>query len=97
MKQKVITAFRLVGNLLVVNLFSTLVLIPFVCLDLLGTGGRRREPVAGSFHRCSNQCFLEEFASSTIAAASLLSTLLIALDQYLAILFPLRYHHLLTR
>jgi hypothetical protein len=27
------------------------------------------------------QCFLEEFASSTIAAASLLSTLLIALDQ----------------
>jgi hypothetical protein len=50
-----------VGNLLIVNLFSTLVLIPFVCVDLLGTDGRRRESVSGSFDRCSKQVSVSGF------------------------------------
>ena len=45
----------------------------------------------------AGQCLLSDAVSHLIASLSMLSTLLIAVDQYLAILHALRYHHHMTR
>jgi len=73
-------------NLLVVNLVSTLILLPLVSMDLLVS------PVS-----VPGRCLLSEAVSHMLASLSLFSTLLIAVDQYLAIIHALRYHHHMTR
>ena len=68
------------------NLLSSLVFLPLVSVDLLLPPSP--QPVL---------CLLSEAVSQLIASLSLLSTLLIAVDQYLAIIHALRYHHHITR
>ena len=75
---------RFVINLLVVNLSSSLVLLPLVALDAV-------PPLLAS------QCLVSEAVTQTVASLSVLSTLAIGWDQYLAVLRPLRYHHHMTR
>ena len=80
-------AFRLVGNLLVVNLFSTLILIPLICMDIIPLGLWPRMQTSLNH---PIRCLLSEFVSSWVSNASMVGTLLIGLDQYLAVMFPLR-------
>ena len=68
------------------NLLSSLVFLPLVSVDLLLPPSPL--PVL---------CLLGEAVSHLVASLSLLSTLLIAVDQYLAIIHALRYHHHITR
>lgn len=82
------TSNTLIINLLLVNVTSLLLLLPLVALDSL--------PKVGSMVS-SVQCSLSQAISQVVAALSLLSTLLVAYDQYLAVLRPLRYHHHMTR
>ena len=79
------TSNTLIINLLLVNVTSLVLLLPLVALDSLPTG------------LVSLQCELSQAVSQMVAALSLLSTLLVAYDQYLAVLRPLRYHHHMTR
>ena len=79
------TSNTLIINLLLVNVISLLLLLPLVALDSL--------PMS----LASLQCELSQAVSQVVAALSLLSTLLVAYDQYLAVLRPLRYHHHMTR
>ena len=79
------TSNTLIINLLLVNVTSLLLLLPLVALDSL--------PMS----MASLQCELSQAVSQVVAALSLLSTLLVAYDQYLAVLRPLRYHHHMTR
>lgn len=81
------TSNRFVGNLLVVNLLSTCLLIPLTCVDIA--------PSAAWWPQSPlSLCVVDEFVSAWVSSASLFATLLIALDQYMAITFPLRYHGL---
>ena len=78
--------FRFVGNLLVVNLLSTMLLIPLICIDitpnaLMSYSKAFEHPL---------RCIFSEFASAWVTSSSVLATLLIGLDQYLAIVYPLR-------
>ena len=77
------TSNRFVINLLVVNLTSSCVLLPLVALDTVA-------PLLAS------QCLLSVTFSHSVASLSLLATLTIGWDQYLAVLRPLRYHHHMT-
>ena len=79
------TSNRFVMNLLVVNLASSLLLLPLVALDLSGA----------SLYQ--EQCLVSQAVSQAVASLSLLSTLLVGIDQYLAVIRPLRYHHHMTR
>ena len=79
------TSNRFVMNLLVVNLSSSLLLLPLVALDL-STASLYQE-----------QCLVSQAVSQAVASLSLLSTLLVGIDQYLAVIRPLRYHHHMTR
>ena len=69
-----------------VNLISTLVLLPLIFMDIAPT---EWWPPS---HNLENpvRCILSEFVSSWVSNASMLGTLLIGLDQYLAVMFPLR-------
>ena len=79
------TSNRFVMNLLVVNLASSLLLLPLVALDL------------SSDSLYQEQCLVSQAVSQAVASLSLLSTLLVGIDQYLAVIRPLRYHHHMTR
>ena len=79
------TSNTLIINLLLVNVSTTLLLLPLAALDTL-------EP-----SQATAQCLLCQAVSQVVASLSLLSTLLVAWDQYLAVLRPLRYHHHMTR
>ena len=79
------TSNTLIINLLLVNVSSTLLLLPLAALDTV-------EP-----SQATAQCLLCQAISQVVASLSLLSTLLVAWDQYLAVLRPLRYHHHMTR
>ena len=68
-----------------INLLSSLMLLPLVAMDLVS-------PIS-----LPGQCVISEAVSHLIASLSLLSTLIIAMDQYLAIIHALRYHHHVTR
>merc|ERR1719232_886075 len=72
-------------NLLVVNILSSVLYLPLVMLDLV---------VVDSM---GAQCVLSMTVSHMIASLSMMSTLAIAVDQYLAVLHALRYHHHMTR
>ena len=74
------TSNTLIINLLLVNVSSTLLLLPLAALDTV-------EP-----SQATVQCLLSQAVSQVVASLSLLSTLLVAWDQYLAVLRPLRYH-----
>ena len=80
------TSNRFVMNLLVVNLASSLLLLPLVALDLALDTSLYQE-----------QCLVSQAVSQAVASLSLLSTLLVGIDQYLAVIRPLRYHHHMTR
>ena len=80
------TSNRFVMNLLVVNLASSLLLLPLVALDLALDNSLYQE-----------QCLVSQAVSQAVASLSLLSTLLVGIDQYLAVIRPLRYHHHMTR
>ena len=80
------TSNRFVMNLLVVNLASCLLLLPLVALDLALDTSLYQE-----------QCLVSQVVSQVVASLSLLSTLLVGIDQYLAVIRPLRYHHHMTR
>ena len=80
------TSNTLIINLLLVNVTSLLFLLPLIALDNL--------PMS---MMASLQCKLSQAVSQVVASLSLLSTLLVAYDQYLAVLRPLRYHHHMTR
>jgi len=82
------TSNRFIINILVVNILSCCMYLPLVLLDLL---------VPPEVSLELSQCVLSLIVSHWIASLSLLSTLLIAVDQYLAILHALRYHHHMTR
>ena len=79
------TSNRFVMNLLVVNLASSLLLLPLVALDL------------SSASLYKEQCLVSQAVSQAVASLSLLSTLMVGIDQYLAVIKPLRYHHHMTR
>ena len=86
---------RFILNLLVVNVFSTCLLLPLVSLDVVSS--MADSPPAMPSLSSVAQCTLSETVSTWIASLSLLSTVLISCDQYLAVLHPLRYHHHITR
>lgn len=70
---------RFVMNLIASNLLTSLFLTPLLMLDAPPT----------SFG--SSLCVISEGASSLVVASSILSVLLIAIDQYFAVVDPLRY------
>jgi len=79
------TSNRFIINLLVVNILSSVLYLPLVLLDLV---------VVDSM---GAQCVLSMTVSHMIASLSMMATLAIAVDQYLAVLHALRYHHHMTR
>ena len=82
--QLLFSIFRFVGNLVAINLISTILFIPLICIDI--------SPVLWIQWTCQPvRCIISELVSSWVSASSILGTLLIGIDQYLAILFPLRY------
>ena len=85
-EDQVLFYFSFIINLLLVNLLSNLFFLPLVSMNLI------LSPVS-----LPGQCLISEAVSHLIANLSLLSTLLIAVDQYLAIIHALRYHHYMTR
>ena len=87
--------FRFIINLLVVNILSSCMYLPLVMLDLL-VSPSPSSPEEDSVSVMA-QCVLSVTVSHWIASLSMLSTLAIAVDQYLAILHALRYHHHMTR
>eukprot|EP00090_Calanus_glacialis_P008587 TRINITY_DN16931_c0_g1_i1.p1 TRINITY_DN16931_c0_g1~~TRINITY_DN16931_c0_g1_i1.p1 ORF type:complete len:570 (-),score=92.77 TRINITY_DN16931_c0_g1_i1:183-1892(-) len=90
------TSNRFIINLLVVNILSSCMFLPLVMLDLLVSPS----PSSSLEHDSVSvmaQCVLSVTVSQWIAGLSMLSTLAIAVDQYLAILHALRYHHHMTR
>ena len=77
---------RFVMNLLAVNVVSCVLLLPLVALDQLDL----------TVHH-AQQCLLSQAVNQGVASLSLLSVCILGLDQYLAVLQPLRYHHHMTR
>jgi hypothetical protein len=84
------TSNRFIMNLLVVNVFSCCLLLPLVALDQLHNTEYGEE-------QYSVQCILSQTTTQAMAALSLLSVLLVGVDQYLAVLRPLRYHQHMTK
>ena len=80
------TSNTFVINLLAVNVTSCLVLLPLVALDSLPS-------LLPSLYQCQGS----QASLQAISSLSLLSSLLVGWDQYLAVLRPLRYHHHMTR
>ena len=80
------TSNRFVMNLLAVNVVSSVLLLPLVALDQIEV-----EVVE------AHQCLLSQTVLQGVASLSLLSVCILAVDQYLAVLRPLRYHHHMTR
>ena len=76
------SVFRFVLNLVFSNLFSLSVLTPLTLLDQL----------ASSFLDEYSFCCVLTLAATMGSSTTLLSTMLIGLDQYLAIVDPLHYH-----
>ena len=78
------------------NILSSCMYLPLVMLDLLVSPSPPSSPEEDSVSVLA-QCVLSVTVSHWIAGLSMLSTLAIAVDQYLAILHALRYHHHMTR
>ncbi|XP_046739391.1 uncharacterized protein LOC124407362 [Diprion similis] len=72
---------RFVMNLIASNLLTCVILTPLLMLDT---------PPTDSFG--SSLCSISEGAGAFVTASSILSVLLIAIDQYFAVVDPLRYH-----
>ena len=66
-----------------------------ICIDMYASSSKENQHTF-SAKSSAILCLVTEITSSLVATASLLATLLIAFDQYLAILFALRYHHFIT-
>ncbi|XP_023339557.1 5-hydroxytryptamine receptor 1B [Eurytemora carolleeae] len=77
------TSNRFVIQLLIVNLLCCCMLLPLTLLELIFT--------------IPGQCSLSETVACWISSLSVLSTVLIGGDQYLAVKFPLRYRHHVSR
>jgi len=78
---------RFVLNLAVSNLFSLLLLTPLSLLD----------QTASSLLDTASFCCVLTFVATLVSTVILLSTLLIGIDQYLAIVHPLRYHNKINK
>ncbi|XP_040579361.1 uncharacterized protein [Lepeophtheirus salmonis] len=78
---------RLLMNLIVLNCFSTLVLDPLFFLDIFLTSSLSDSIICG----------LSSFISVGVAAISMYSQFLIALDQYMAVVTPLKYTNRVNR
>ena len=74
-------------NLALSNLFSLLLLTPLSLLD----------QTASSLMETSSFCFILTLVATMVSALILLSTLLIGIDQYLAIVDPLHYHNKINK
>ncbi|XP_072157999.1 uncharacterized protein [Bemisia tabaci] len=92
---------RFVINLLITNLVSCWTLLPLILVDniwsseqhqlatILQDGADGANP--GALY-ASIMCYVNQGISTGLCAASILSILLIGIDQYLAVVDPLRYH-----
>lgn len=78
--------------MLSINLFSSVSLMPLILLDLV-LSDLTPAPLTGS----GAACLTSNLVSSLVFCLSQVSALLIAGDHYMAIIFPLRYHHIVTR
>ena len=78
--------FRFVGNLVVINLLSTILLIPLVCIDVTPPSLL----LFGQYFNHPARCVVSKLASAWVSTSSVFGTLLIGVDQYLAIVYPLR-------
>ena len=78
--------FRFVGNLVVINLLSTILLIPLVCIDVTPPSLL----LFGHYFNHPARCVVSKLASAWVSTSSVFGTLLIGVDQYLAIVYPLR-------
>ena len=65
--------------------------MPLILLDLVLTD------LAPAPLTMSGPCLISNMASTLVFSLSQVAALLIALDHYTAIIFPLRYHHIVTR
>lgn len=74
---------RFVLNLAIANLFSLLLLTPLSLLD----------QIASSIMEKASFCFVLTLVATMVSVVILLSTLLIGIDQYMAIVNPLDYHN----
>ena len=78
---------RFVLNLALSNLFSLLLLTQLSLLD----------QTASSLMEKYSFCFVLTLVATMVSALILLSTLLIGIDQYLAIVDPLHYHNKINK
>lgn len=102
---------RFVINLLFISLLSSAILVPFVILDLEShtnqNGGldvRLSNDTSNTswssestFNIINIPSMLAQFTLNFICTASILSILLIGVDQYLAVLHPLRCHSYMNK
>ena len=84
--------FSFILNLLTINLLSSVSLMPLILLDLILT-----DLAPAPLTRPGPTCLASNMASTLVFSLSQVAALLIALDHYMAIIFPLRYHHIVTR
>lgn len=82
--------YRFVINLLITNLLTCWVLLPLLVFDNIW----RRIPVGAEFVACNYApiCAINEGIAIGLCAATVLSVLMIGIDQYFAVIDPLRYH-----
>ena len=75
-----------------VHIVLLMPLMPLILLDLV-LSDLTPAPLTGS----GAACLTSNLVSSLVFCLSQVSALLIAGDHYMAIIFPLRYHHIVTR
>ncbi|XP_012232871.1 uncharacterized protein [Linepithema humile] len=83
---------RFVMNLTISNLLTCVVLNPLLMMDSPAETTMRANNAASSVSTtASNVCAISEGATALVTTSSVLSVLLIAIDQYYAVVDPLRY------
>lgn len=88
----ILSYFSFILNLLTINLLSSVSLMPLILLDLILT-----DLTLASLTMPGPTCLASSMASTLVFSLSQVAALLIAMDHYMAIIFPLRYHHIVTR
>lgn len=81
--------FRFVMNLTVSNLLTCSLLNPLLMMD--GPSVAEATLTAPTSTSVGNTCAISEGATALVTTSSMLSVLLIAIDQYFAVVDPLRY------
>lgn len=83
--------FRFVMNLTVSNLLTCVLLSPLLMMDGPSVAGATTTSSPGATSAVDNICAISEGATALVTTSSVLSVLLIAIDQYFAVVDPLRY------